>query len=108
MSEPFLNKVAGLKRLRHMYFPVKFAKCLKTPLFIEHLWLLPRFGTSVFYILRICTKFLKQQVLRITQGEEGGLPPVTAEKTTTKTKKPFKIKSKKQGKIPSLSFSFLR
>ena len=92
-----------------MYFPVKFAKCLKTPLFIEHLWLLPRFGTSIFYILRICTKFLKQQVLRITQGGGEGLPPVTEEKTTTtKTKKPFKIKSKKQGKIPSLSFSFLR
>ena len=43
----FFNKVAGLrsatllkKRLWHRYFPVNFAKFLKTPFFTEHLWLL--------------------------------------------------------------------
>ena len=41
----FLNKVAGLrpatllkKRLWHTCFPVNFAKFLRTPFFIEHLW----------------------------------------------------------------------
>ena len=41
----FLNKVAGVrpatllkKRLWHRYFPVNFAKLLRTPFFIEHLW----------------------------------------------------------------------
>ena len=41
----FFNKVAGLrpatllkKRLWHRCFPVKFAKFLRTPFFIEHLW----------------------------------------------------------------------
>ena len=41
----FFNKVAGLrpatllkKRLWHRYFPVNFAKFLRTPFFTEHLW----------------------------------------------------------------------
>ena len=41
----FFNKVAGLrpatllkKRLWHRCFPVNFAKFLRTPFFIEHLW----------------------------------------------------------------------
>ena len=41
----FLNKVAGLRpatllkeRLWHRSFPVNFAKFLRTPYFIEHLW----------------------------------------------------------------------
>ena len=39
----FFNKVAGLrpatllkKKLGHRYFPVNFAKFLRTPIFIEH------------------------------------------------------------------------
>ena len=47
----FFNKVAGLrpatllkKRLWHRCFTVNFAKFLRTPFFIEHLWwLLPAF-----------------------------------------------------------------
>ena len=46
--EFLFNKVADLracnfikKRLQHRYFPVKFAKFLRTPFFTEHLqWLL--------------------------------------------------------------------
>ena len=43
----FLNKVAGLrpttllkKKLWYKYFPVNFVKFLRTPFYIEHLWLL--------------------------------------------------------------------
>ena len=46
--EVFFNKIAGSqncnfikRRLQHRYFPVKFAKFLRTPSFTEHLqWLL--------------------------------------------------------------------
>ena len=45
MLVSFLNKVADLrsatllkKRLWHSCFPVNFAKFLRTPSFIEHLW----------------------------------------------------------------------
>ena len=31
----FLNKAAGLK---HSYFPVNFAKFIRTPFFTEHVW----------------------------------------------------------------------
>ena len=40
MLESFFNKVRenfAKKRLQHRYFPVKFAKFLKTPTFEEHL-----------------------------------------------------------------------
>ena len=47
MPESLFNKVAGLriatllrKRLWHECFPVNFAKFLRIPFFIEHLWLL--------------------------------------------------------------------
>ena len=48
MLESLFNEVAGLKawnfikkRLQHLYFPVKFAKFLRTLFFKEHLlWLL--------------------------------------------------------------------
>ena len=52
----FLNIVAGLrpttllkKKLWHRCFPVNFAKCLRTPFFIEHLW----------WLLLICNELLK-------------------------------------------------
>ena len=52
----FLNIVAGLRRttllkkkLWHRCFPVNFAKCLRTPFFIEHLW----------WLLLICDELLK-------------------------------------------------
>ena len=42
----FFNKVAGLRpasllknTLWHRYFPVNFAEFLRTPYFIEHLWM---------------------------------------------------------------------
>ena len=41
----FLNKVAGL---RHWYFPVNFAKSLRTPFFTEHLWWLLLMNGIVF------------------------------------------------------------
>ena len=55
---PF-NKVAGRKawniikrRLQHRCFPVKFAKILRTPFFIEHLrWLLPEMERESFHVL---------------------------------------------------------
>ena len=46
----FFNKVAGL-RLWHRCFPVNFAKFLRTPFFIEHLWwLLLQFLQTFFEI----------------------------------------------------------
>ena len=42
------------KRLQHMHFPVKFAKFLKTPFFIEHLWRTAsqiRIFTSLFWTI---------------------------------------------------------
>ena len=54
----FFNKVAGLrpatllkKRLWNRYFPMNFAKFLRTPFFTEHLWrLLLGQAASVFTI----------------------------------------------------------
>ena len=59
--ESLFNNVVGLqdcnfikKRFQHRYFPVNFAKFLRTPSFIEHLWwlLLPlargRFENLIF------------------------------------------------------------
>ena len=55
----FFNKVAGLwpatllrKRLWHRCFPVNFARFLRTPFFLEHLWLLfPHQSISPKYII---------------------------------------------------------
>ena len=57
VSESPFNKVAGLeacdfvkKRLWHKYFPVKFAKFLRTPFFTEHFrWLLLNFNRFYFF-----------------------------------------------------------
>ena len=55
----FFNKVAGprpaillKKRLSHRYFPVNFAKFLRTPFFIEHFWWLLlniRFSSEMYF-----------------------------------------------------------
>ena len=63
VSESLFNKVAGLeacdfikKRLPHKYFPVKFAKFLRTPFFTEHFqWLLLNFNR--FYFLNKTIRF---------------------------------------------------
>ena len=54
----FLNKVAGLrratilkKRLCHRCFPVNFAKFLRTPFLIEHLWWPLLKITNQFFLL---------------------------------------------------------
>ena len=51
----FINKVAGLRsstllkrRLWHRCFPVNFAKFLRTPFFIQHLWWLLLFVIYLF------------------------------------------------------------
>ena len=56
----FFIKVAGLrpttlleKRLWHRYFPVNFEKFLRTPFYIEHLWWLLLFFTSLLLVLFI-------------------------------------------------------
>ena len=67
----FLNKVAGLrsllqknlwhpatllkKRLWHRCFPVNFAKLLRTPFFIEHVW----------WLLLVCWSMICNKVLMI-------------------------------------------
>ena len=40
LCQSLFNKVAGLlkTRIEHRCFPVNFAKFLRTPFFIEHLW----------------------------------------------------------------------
>ena len=40
LCQSLFNKVAGLlkRRIEHRCFPVNFAKFLRTPFFIEHLW----------------------------------------------------------------------
>ena len=60
----FFNKVEGLrKRLR--CFPVNFAKFLRTPLFIEHLWWLLLKKKPQSHHGRICVTFkLEKQRLR--------------------------------------------
>ena len=57
-QSPFFNKVAGLRpatllkkeTLAKVYFPVNFAKFLRTPFFTEHLWTTASgFCSAVFF-----------------------------------------------------------
>ena len=67
----FFNKVAGpqncnfiKKRLQHRFFPVKFAKFLRTPCFIEHIqWLLLR--VSGFQAATLLKKRLRQSCFSV-------------------------------------------
>ena len=67
----FFNKVAGpqncnfiKKRLQHRFFPMKFAKFLRTPCFIEHIqWLLLR--VSVFQAATLLKKRLRQSCFSV-------------------------------------------
>ena len=61
-KSPFFNKVAGLrpktcifikKRPWHRYFHVNFAKFLRTPFLIEHLWWLLLFSNISFCLSKI-------------------------------------------------------
>ena len=68
----FLNKVAGLrtailliKRLGHRCFPVSFAKFLRTPFLIEHLWQLLLSTIHVFYF-DFCKETLKRNIFPLS------------------------------------------
>ena len=64
----FFNKVFLLeKRPWHKCFPVNFAKFLRTPFFIEHLWWL------LLFILN--PERMPNQALRSKRGRGGGTPP---------------------------------
>ena len=61
----FFNKVAGL---RHRYFPVKFAKFLRTSFFTEHLrWLLLNVRQSNSFA-GLNVKFRSHEALSINQS----------------------------------------
>ena len=68
----FFNKVAGLrpptlfkKRLWHRCFPMNYAKFLKTPFIIEHLWWLLLESTSFIFCREVYLLVMKRS------GEEG-------------------------------------
>ena len=74
LSEPFFNKVAGLRlttllkqRLWHSCFPVNFAKFLRIPFLTEHLrWLLLRFR---LYLEEVTLTYWERMCLNKDSGK---------------------------------------
>ena len=74
MPESLFNKVSGLRpatllknRLWHKCLPVNFAKFLRIPFFIEHLWWLLLYNHLLPMVITVrSSNFMKYRELRMT------------------------------------------